>query len=109
MGSSDARSSITITIVQASFPASSGRRQCIVEIDSKLHFPVLDKSSKFIITILCDNLLRCLGKIDIELEHLVKLQYLQPNEDVVLSLIDKKGNPRRAEPSLRIIEASTST
>ncbi|KAF8708943.1 hypothetical protein AX14_013486 [Amanita brunnescens Koide BX004] len=109
-----ASSSITITIVQAvhlSFPARS-RRQCIVEIvtgdtrrhtesvksskdkfsrwDSKLHFPVLDKSSKLIVTILHDKLLwspadKCLGKIDIKLEDLLKLQYSQPNDDVVLS------------------------
>ena len=45
----------------------------------------MDKSSKLIITILHDRLLwspadKCLGKIDIELEDLLKLQYLQPNE-----------------------------
>ncbi|KAF8680607.1 hypothetical protein AX14_004531, partial [Amanita brunnescens Koide BX004] len=117
---SDARSSITITVVQAvnlSFPASSRRRQCAVEIvtgdlrrltesvksgkdniarwDSKLHFPALDKSSKLIITVLHNRRLwspadKCLGKIDVELEHLLKLQY--SNKDVILSLVDKKGN-----------------
>jgi hypothetical protein len=45
----------------------------------------LDNSSKIIITILHDSLLKrpggkCLGKIEIELEHLLELQQAQPNE-----------------------------
>ncbi|KAF8698556.1 hypothetical protein AX14_001094, partial [Amanita brunnescens Koide BX004] len=70
-------------------------------------------SSKLIITILHDKLLwspadKCLGKIDIELEHLLNIQNLQPNEDVVLSLVDRKGNPSPEKLFLRIIEDSAS-
>ena len=55
--------------------------------DFQLRFrsPILDNSSKLVITILHDSHLmwqadKCLGKIDIELGHLLELQYLHQNE-----------------------------
>ena len=92
---------------------------------------MLDNSSKLIISILHDSLIRrpaskCLGKIDIELGHLLDLQRLQPNEgklylavgwssqcrkldnlDVVLSLVNRKGSPSPAKLSVRITQDST--
>jgi hypothetical protein len=47
-----------------------------------LYSPFLDNSAKLIITILHDSAFgdKSLSKIDIELEHLLKLQHFQPNE-----------------------------
>ncbi|KAF8712430.1 hypothetical protein AX14_013105 [Amanita brunnescens Koide BX004] len=138
MASSDARSLISITIVQAvnlSFPANSRRQLSTVEIitgdvrrrtesikskkdkitrwDSKLLFPFLDNSSKLIITILHDRLLwspadKYLGRIDIELGDLLERQDSQPNEDVVLSFVNRKGDQSAAKLTVRITRDSTS-
>ena len=93
--------------------------------------PLLDNSSKLTIAILRDSLLRrsaskCLGRIDIELRHLLEFQHLQPNNEgkqhlrwlvirmlkldnsaVVLSLVDRKRNPSPAKLSVRISQDST--
>ncbi|KIM89872.1 hypothetical protein PILCRDRAFT_812653 [Piloderma croceum F 1598] len=46
--------------------------------------------------------------MDIGLDHLLNLQSSQPNEDVVLSLVDKKGNQCPARLSVRVTQDSTS-
>ena len=55
-----------------------------VNVELRFRSPVLDNSSKLIIAILHDSHLvgldKCLGKIDIELGHLLELQYAQQNE-----------------------------
>jgi len=40
------------------------------------------------------------------LENLLDLQRLQPNQDVVLSLVDKKGNPSPAQLPVQVTHDS---
>jgi len=89
----------------------------------------LDSSLPITFTLLPDSSFgdKSLGKVDIAMERLLELQRLQPNEgdyrltverdatidnwvnlDVVLSLVDKKGNPSPARLSLRVTQDSTS-
>ncbi|KAF8735858.1 hypothetical protein AX14_001364 [Amanita brunnescens Koide BX004] len=132
MAAPDPRS-ISITIVRAvnlPFPVISHRR-AHVEIDAggmhhqtktvettkekitrwdiKFDFPLLDNSSKIIIVVLRDSKFKgFLGKVSIELERLLELQDSQPNEDVVLSLVEKKGKPNKASLYLRVTQDSLS-
>ena len=89
----------------------------------------LDSSLTIVFTLLHNRSFgdKSLGRVDIGMERLLELQRLQPNEgeyrltierdatvdnwvnlDVVLSLVDMKGNPSPARLSVRVTQDSTS-
>jgi len=89
----------------------------------------LDSSLTIVFTLLHNSSFgdKSLGKVDISMGRLLELQSLQPNQreylltierdatidnwvnlDVVLSLVDMKGNPSPARLSVRVTQHSTS-
>jgi len=105
-----------VQAVKPSFPAISRRQTNVEIVAGDVHRRTQSvKGQKAKITWWDFNLAlsrasgdKCLGKIDINLESLLDLRHLRSNEDVVLSLVDKKGTSIPARLSVRVTQDSMS-
>lgn len=78
--------------------------------DATFVLPTLGGSSKMAFSVFHDGIVRdkCLGRLEIDVRDLLNRQRQQAEADVVLALLDAKGQPSTGRLAIRVAEQSTS-